>query len=117
MAEKKEPYRGANYRRQRSEELKAGFPVPEFRETSKVTIKNIAFLHAYCRKEPGDIVARFPKLLSLGDVHAALAHYFRDRERYDAEIKSELAFNTCDGLGISSAALPRVGLSSLVDVA
>jgi hypothetical protein len=113
-----EKFRGQNYRRQRSQELKAGFPVPEFPESSKIGIKAIAYLHVYCREEPRDIVARYPKCLTLGDVHLALAHYFsRDRERIDSEIKRELAFNTGTGLGSSTAALPRVGLSSLVDVA
>ena len=40
-----------------------------------------------------------------------------DRERIDSEIKRELAFNTASGLNSSAASLPRVGLSSLVDVA
>ena len=35
MSDKKERFRGENYRRQRSQELKAGFPVPEFPEGSK----------------------------------------------------------------------------------
>jgi hypothetical protein len=117
MGDKKEAYRGANYRRQRSQELKAGFPVPEFPESSRIGIKTIAYLHVYCREEPREIAARYPRCLTLADVHLALAHYFRDRERYDADIKKELAFNTREGLGCSAAALPRVGLSSLVDVA
>jgi hypothetical protein len=117
MSDKKERFRGENYRRQRSQEMKAGFPVPEFPENSKIGIKTIAFLHAYCREEPREIAARYPKCLTLADVHLALAYYFRDYERYDAEIKQELAFNRRDGLISSTAALPRVGLSSLVDVA
>jgi hypothetical protein len=117
MTEKRERFRGENYRRQRSQELKAGFPVPKFPETSKISIKQIAFLHAYCREEPHEIAARYPRVLTLADVHLGLAHYFRDRERYDAEIKKELAFNRRDGLTSSTVALPRVGLSSLLDVA
>jgi hypothetical protein len=117
MSDKKEPYRGANYRRQRSQELKAGCPVPEFPETSKVSIKQIAFLHAFCREEPREIAARYPKCLTLADVHLALAHYFRNPGPINEELKREMKFNTRDGLGSSTAALPRVGLSSLVDVA
>jgi hypothetical protein len=117
MSDKKERFRGESYRRQRSQELKAGFPVPEFPETSKISIKQIAFLHAYCREEPREIAARYPKCLSLADVHLALAHYFRDPGPIDNELKREIKFNTRNGLNSSTAALPRVGLSSLLDVA
>jgi hypothetical protein len=117
MADKKERFRGENYRRQRSMELKAGLPLPDFPETSKISIKQIAFLHAYCREEPREIAARYPKCLSLADVHLALAHYFRDPDPVDSEIKREIAFNLRDGLSTTTATLPRVGLSSLVDVA
>jgi hypothetical protein len=117
MSDKKEAYRGASYRRQRSQELKAGLPLPEFPETSKIGIKQIVFLHAYCREQPHEIAARYPKCLTLADVHLALAHYFRDREPIDSEIKREIAFNRRDGLESSTVSLPRVGLSSLVDVA
>ena len=113
MAEK---FRGQNYRRQRLQELKAGFPVPQLPE-SKISIKNIAYLHAYCREQPHEIAARFPRVLTLADVHLALANYFADRSAYDAQIKKELAFNTRDGLGSLAVGLPRVGLSSLVDIA
>jgi hypothetical protein len=115
MTEKKEPYRGANYRRQRSQELKAGFAVPEFPETSKVDIKHIAYLHAYCRLEPHLIASRYPKLVTLADVHLALAHYFRDPEAIDAQIKRELKFNARDGL-TSAMTLPSIGLRTLAEM-
>ena len=57
------------------------------------------------------------KTLTLADVFAGLSHYLTDRERIDSEIKRELAFNSASGLNSSAASLPRVGLSSLVDVA
>jgi hypothetical protein len=117
MSDKKERFRGENFRRQRSQELRAGFPVPEFPRGSKIGIKTIGYLHAWCREEPSAIAARYPKCLTLADVHFALGHYFTDRERYDAEIEREREFNTAAGLASSTVALPRVGLSSLVDVA
>jgi hypothetical protein len=117
MAEKKERFRGENFRRQRFQEMRAGYPVPAFPEGSKISIKNLGYLYAFCRLRPEDIAAKYPKALTLADVFAGLSHYLRDRERYDVEIKKELAFNSRDSLATSSAALPRVGLSSLVDVA
>ena len=95
-------------RRRRAQEFKAGYPVPEFVVSSHITIKNIAYLSVYCQFEPHLIVARHPKVLSLADVHLALAHYFRNPEPIDAEIKSELAFHGRDGLASASMTLPRV---------
>jgi hypothetical protein len=54
--------------------------------------------------------------VTLADVHLGLAHYYRDRERIDAELRREIAANA-KGLASSTVTLPRVGLSSLVDVA
>src|SRR5262245_59338173 len=70
------------------------------------SIKQIAYLHAYCGKEPKDIVAKYPKAVALADVHLALAHYFRDRGPIDAEIAAELKFNTQNSLGGHSMTLP-----------
>ena len=118
MSDKRERYRGEAYRRQRTRELRASpFSVPAFPEASRISIKHIAFLHVYGGESPGEIASRYPKCLTLADVHAALCHYFRDPDPINAEIKLELAFNRGDGLKTQTAALPRVGLSSLVDVA
>ena len=117
MSEERETARRGRFGRRRASEFKAGFTVPEFPETSKVDIKHIAYLHAYCRLEPHLIAARYPKVLTLADVHLALAHYFRDPESIDAEIKREMAFNSRDSLSSSSMALPGVGLKSLVEFA
>ena len=117
MSDKKERYRGESYRQQRSQEMKAGFPVPEFPEASRISIKTLGYLYAYCRLPPEEIAAKYPKSLTLADVFAGLSHYLTDRERIDSEIKRELAFNSASGLNSSAASLPRVGLSSLVDVA
>jgi hypothetical protein len=115
MSDKNERFRGESYRRQRSQELRAGFPVPEFPEASRISIKTLGYLYAFCGLRPEDIAAKYPKALTLADVFAGLSHYLRDRERIDAEIKRELVFNSASGL--TAGSLPRVGLSSLVDVA
>lgn len=93
-------------------EFKAGFPVPEFVPSSKFDIKHIAFLHAYCRLEPRQIASRYPKALTLADVHLALAHYFRNPGPIDEVIKRELEFNGRDGLKSSSMSLARVNPAS-----
>jgi hypothetical protein len=108
MSEKKERFRGENFRRQRSQELKAGYPVPHFPEGSKISIKSLGYLYAYCRPRPEEIAAKFPKSLTLADVFAGLSHYLRDRERIDSELKRELAFNGREGLTSSTVTLPRV---------
>ena len=100
--------RRARYGRRRAQEFKAGFAVPEFPESSKISIKHIAFLHVYCRLQPHLIADRYPKAVSLADVHLGLAHYFRDPEPIDEEIKKELAFNGREGLASSSMSLPRI---------
>ena len=115
MTEEQQTNRRARYGRRRATEFKAGFSVPEFPETSKVDIKHIAYLHAYCRLEPHLIASRYPKLLTLADVHLALAHYFRDPEAIDAQIKRELKFNARDGL-TSAMTLPSIGLRMLAEM-
>jgi hypothetical protein len=117
MSDKPEKFRGESYRRQRSREMRApAFTVPPFPETSRVSIKQIAFLHVHCQESPRDIAARFPKFLTLADVHAALSIYFRNPEPVDAEIRKEVAFNRGDALNTAAVALPRVRLASLVEV-
>ena len=67
------------HRGRRRAEATAEFPAMPYPADAKFTVKHIAYLHAYCRKEPREIVARYPKALSLAQVHLALAHYFSDR--------------------------------------
>jgi hypothetical protein len=73
-----------------------------------MTIKSIAYLHAYCGLDVESIVSRYPKVVTRADVHIALGLYFRDPDPIDAEVKRELAFNGRDALASSSMALPRV---------
>jgi hypothetical protein len=116
MGERKERFRGEKFRRQRMQEQK-GFPVPHFPANTKLGIKTLGYLYSYCRHRPEDIALKYPKALTLADVFAGLADYIRERERYDAEIERELAFNSQKGLETSGVSLPRPKLSSLVDVA
>jgi hypothetical protein len=99
--------RRGRYGRREPQEFKAGFAVPAFPAASKIGIKQIAYLHAYCGLQPHIIAAKYPKVLTLADVHLALAHYFRNPESIDAELKREFAFNARDGLGSSAMSLPR----------
>ena len=84
---------------------------------SPLSVKHIAFLYAYHRKHPLDIVARYPKTLSHAQVHMALAHYYLHRERFDAEIACDRKQNARDALSRGEAGLPALRLSSLVEAA
>jgi hypothetical protein len=96
-------------------ETRVEFPPLPYPEDAKITVKHIAYLHAYCRKEPRDIVARYPRVLSLAQVHLALAHYYSNQEAIDAEIAAERRFNAQNTLAASSMTLPPVGFTSLVE--
>jgi hypothetical protein len=78
------------------------------------SVKHIAFLYAYCRKSPFDIVARYPKTISHSQVHIALAHYYLHQEAVDAEIEQDIKLNRPDVL--AGDALPRLRLDALVQV-
>ena len=55
------------------------------------------------------IVNRFPKHLSLGQVHLALAHYYlAEKKAVDDELAAEFRFYTRDALAGSSMSLPSV---------
>ncbi len=100
------------YRRREAEEPKAGFAVVAYPPDAKIGIKQIAYLHAYCGLQPHLIAAKYPKVLTLSDVHLALAHYFRDPTAIDAGLKQEFAFNARDGLGSPSMCMPRRDVGS-----
>ena len=97
--------------------LKTNIPLPEYPKDHTFTVKSIAYLHVYCRKAPEELAARFPRTLSLADVHLALAHYYLNRDAIDAEIARERAFNTGKALHDASMSLPRMGLASLIEAA
>jgi hypothetical protein len=104
--------RRSRYRRREPQEPKAGFEVVAYPPGAKIGIKQIAYLHAYCGLQPHLIAAKYPKVLTLSDVHLALAHYFRDPAAIDAELKREFAFNARDGLGSLAMNMPRRGAES-----
>lgn len=87
-------------------EARAEFPAVPYPKDTKFTVKHIAYMHAYCRKAPHDIVACYPKSLSLAQVHLALYHYFSDRGPIDAEIAAEIQFNRRATLDEASMTLP-----------
>ena len=77
MSDKPERFRGENFRRQRSQELKAGYPVPQFPEASRISIKTLGYLYAYCRLPPEEIAAKFPNPRHNEDIlYAHLAEGF-----------------------------------------
>src|SRR4051812_14932032 len=107
--------RWRNRRRESSAvERKCDFPPLPFPTDTKLSVKNIAYLSVYCRMPAHLVAARVPGA-SLSDVHLGLAHYYRNRDAIDAEIKREMEFNRRDALGDASLSLPRMGLSSLVE--
>jgi hypothetical protein len=80
-----------------------------------ISVKHLAFLYAYCRKHPFDIVAMYPAALSHAQLHLALAHYYAHRERYDAAIAEDFRLNGKDVLAGDTTRLPHLGLKALVD--
>jgi hypothetical protein len=101
-----ETKRRRRYTRWEAQEPKGGFEVVAYPAGAKIGIKQIAYLHAYCGLQPHLIAAKHPKVLTLSDVHLALAHYFRDPTAIDAELEREFAFNARDGLGSLAMSMP-----------
>jgi uncharacterized protein (DUF433 family) len=58
---------------------------------SRIRVQDIVAWHETSGQSPEEIVQRFP-LLSLADVHAALAYYFDHREAIDSETAEDIAF-------------------------
>ena len=85
-----------------------------FHVGEEITPKHLGFLHVHCGIPVADIVNRYPSRLNLHLAYLGLSHYFKDREKLDAELKAESKFNVGASLKESSVGLPRVGLASLV---
>lgn len=85
-----------------------------FHVRGEITPKLLGFLHVHRGLSVAEIVGRFPNRLNLHLAHLGLAHYFKDREKLDAELKAEAKFNVGASLKETSVGLPRVGLASLV---
>jgi hypothetical protein len=83
---------------------------------SRVSVKHIAYLYHYCNKHPRDIRASYPCQLSDADVHLALAHYFLNREDFDAQLKRDRELNARDALS-RNGHLPRAGVEAVIEAA
>jgi uncharacterized protein (DUF433 family) len=53
----------------------------------RIQVEDVAIWHERMGMSPDEIVSQFPSI-TLADVHAALAHYYENRERIDADIDS-----------------------------
>jgi uncharacterized protein (DUF433 family) len=95
------------------EDVESRFPLISYPEGSKITVKQVAYLSAYCKKSPEEIARRYPRHLSLGQVHLALAHYHLvEKAAIDGELANEFRLNRRDALLDNSLSLPPVGLAS-----
>jgi len=52
----------------------------------RITVEDVAIWHERMAMSPDEIVSTHPSL-TLWEVHAALAYYFENRERIDADIR------------------------------
>jgi uncharacterized protein (DUF433 family) len=52
----------------------------------RVTVADVAIWHQRMGMSPDEIVSAYPTI-SLSDVHGALAYYYENRERIDADIR------------------------------
>jgi uncharacterized protein (DUF433 family) len=60
-------------------------------EGHRITVEDVAIWHERMGMSPDEIVSAYPTL-TLSDVHAALAYYFENRERIDADIEEGRRF-------------------------
>src|SRR5881394_3908015 len=51
----------------------------------RITVEDVAIWHERMGMSPDEIVTAYPSI-TLADVHAALAYYYENRERIDADI-------------------------------
>jgi uncharacterized protein (DUF433 family) len=84
---------------------------------TRVSVKQIAWLYAYERKHPFDIMAMFPAALTHAKLHVALAHYYTHRESYDAEIAKDIEANRPQVLEEKKNRMPVLRLKALIDFA
>ena len=106
-------YRGRGYRKKSSN--RDAKPRIEFPKLSTISASNIAYLHVHCGKQPGEIVAAYPKLVTLAEIHLALANYYQNQETYEAEFERGNTFLAKDALSDDSFSLPSIGLGSLME--
>jgi hypothetical protein len=102
------PWRRKGHFGRRWPEPESEFPAIPDPGNARFSVKQIAYLHAYCGKEPRGIVARYPKTLSLAEVHSALADYYRSKDAIDAEIAAEIRLNARDSLAEARISPPSM---------
>src|SRR4051812_35781349 len=89
-------YRRRGYRRKSSN--RDTKPRIEFPRLSSISATNIAYLYVHCGKQPSEIVAAYPKLVTLAEIHLALADYYQNREAFEAEFERGNIFLAKDAL-------------------
>jgi len=57
----------------------------------RITVEDVAVWHERMGMSPDEIVSAYPTL-TLSEVHGALAYYYENRERIDADIEAGKAF-------------------------
>jgi uncharacterized protein (DUF433 family) len=57
----------------------------------RITVEDVAIWHERMGMSPDEIVSSYPTI-TLSDVHAALAYYYENRERIDADIEEGQKF-------------------------
>jgi uncharacterized protein (DUF433 family) len=57
----------------------------------RITVEDVAIWHERMGMSPDEIVHSYPTI-TLSDVHAALAYYYENRERIDADIQDGQKF-------------------------
>ena len=106
-------YRRRGYRKKSS--TGNAKPKIEFPRLSSISATNIAYLHVHCGKQPSEIVAAYPKLVTLAEIHLALASYYQNPKSFEAEFARGNSFLTKDALSDNSFSLPSIGLGSLLE--
>lgn len=82
---------------------------------STVPVEKVA-LWSSAGKTPMEIVALFPRELTLAQCHAALAYYLMHREEVDREVARHRSLSEPGALS-EQGSLPRLGLGDLVSTA
>jgi hypothetical protein len=107
-------YRGRGYRKKSSN--RDAKPKIEFPKLATISATNIAYLHVHCGKQPGEIVAAYPKLVTLAEIHLALADYYRNRETFEAEFARGNIFLAKDALSDNLKCAPKIRPLGLVNI-
>ena len=87
----------------------------DFPKFTTISELNIAYLHVHLGKQPSEIVGAYPTIVTLADIHLALAHYYQNPKAFESELERGRAFLKTNALSYDSLSLPSVGLMSLVD--